>query len=94
MVSASAGDHDPRFSLAKCKAVYAKMLPSIKRHARIAFRHLNPEEKEERVQNVLCNSWAALVGLARRGTLDLAYPSVLARFASNRLATTASRAAT
>ena len=45
MVSASAGDYDPHSSLAKCKAVYAKMLPSIKRHARIVFRHLNPEEK-------------------------------------------------
>ncbi len=79
MVS-SAGDHDPSFSLAKCKAVYAKMLPSIRRHARIAFRYLKPEAKQEAVQNVLCNTWAALVGLARRGALDLAYPSVLARF--------------
>ncbi len=46
MVS-STGDDDPRFSIAKCQAVYAKMLPSIKRHARIAFRFLNPEEKQE-----------------------------------------------
>ena len=81
MVSASAGDHDPSFSIAKCKAVYAKMLPSMKRHARIAFRHLNPEEKEERVQNVLANTWEALVRLARRGKLDQAFPSVLATFA-------------
>ena len=81
MVSASAGDHDPSFSLAKCKAVYTKMLPSIKRHARIVFRHLNPEEKEERVQNVLANTWEALVGLARRGKLDQAFPSILAKFA-------------
>ncbi len=77
----SSGDHDPRFSLAKCKAVYAKMLPSIKRHARIAFRYLNPEEKQERVQNVLANTWEALVRLARRGKLDQAFPSVLAKFA-------------
>ena len=67
MVSSS-GDHDPSFSLAKCKAVYAKMLPSIKRHAHIAFRYLNPEEKQEHVQNVLANTWEALVNLARRGT--------------------------
>jgi hypothetical protein len=80
MVS-SAGDHEPRFSIAKCKAVYAKMLPSIKRHARIAFRYLNPEEKQERVQNVLCNTWEALVRLARRGKLDQAFPSILAKFA-------------
>ena len=80
MVS-SAGDDEPRFSIAKCKAVYAKMLPSIKRHARIAFRYLNPEEKQERVQNVLANTWEALVRLARRGKLDQAFPSILAKFA-------------
>ncbi len=81
MVSASAGDPRPRFSLAKCRAVYAKMLPAIKRHARIAFRYLKPEEKQEAVQNVYANTWAALVGLARRGKLDRAFPSVLANFA-------------
>ena len=80
MVS-SAGDKDPRFSLAKCRKVYAKMVPSIKRYARAAFRFLNPEEKEERVQNVLANTWEALVGLARRGKLDQAFPSILAKFA-------------
>jgi len=79
MVS-SAGDPDSRFSIAKCKAVYAKMLPSIKRHARIAFRYLKPEAKQEAVQNVLCNTWAALVGLARRGKLDQAYATILAGF--------------
>ena len=80
MVSFS-GDHDPSFSIAKCKAVYAKMLPSIKRHARIAFTSRNPEEKEEHVQNVLANTWEALVRLARRGKLDQAFPSILAKFA-------------
>jgi hypothetical protein len=82
MVSAaSPAPHRPRFSLAKVQAVYAKMLPSIKRHARTAFRAYSPDAKQEAVQNVLCNTWAALVGLARRGALDLAYPTVLAKFA-------------
>ena len=74
------GNPRSRFSIAKCRAVYSTMLPAIKRHARIAFRYLKPEAKQEAVQNVLANTWAALVGLARRGKLDLAYPSVLARF--------------
>ena len=81
MVSASAGDHDPSFFLAKVKAVCAKMLPSIKRHARIAFRYLDPEAKQEAVRNVLANTWEALVRLARRGKLDQAFPTVLANFA-------------
>ena len=72
MVS-SAGDDDSRFSIAKCKAVYAKMLPSIKRHARIAFRFLNPEEKQERVQNVLTNTWEALIRLVGRSKRDQAF---------------------
>ena len=77
-------DSRPRFSLAKCKAVYAKMMPSIKRHARLSFRYLDPEAKQECVQNVLANTWAALVGLARRGKLDKAFPTVLAKFAEKR----------
>ena len=81
MVSASAGDPHPRFSLAKVRAVYAKMLPSLKRHARVAFRSYSPDAKEEAVQNVLCNTWEALVRLARRGKLDQAFPSILAKFA-------------
>ena len=69
-----------RFSIAKCQAAYLQMMPAIKRHARIAFRYLKPEAKQEAVQNVLCNTWAALVGLARRGKLDQAFPSILAGF--------------
>ena len=75
-----ARNSQPRFSIAKCKAAYEKMLPSIKRHARICFRHLRAEAKQEAVQNVLANTWAAFVGLAKRGKLDQAYATVLAGF--------------
>ena len=57
------------------------MLPKIVSYARIAFRHLGPEARQEALQNVVANTWAAFVGLARRGKLDLAYPTVLARYA-------------
>ena len=60
--------------------VFASMEKAIKTHARIAFRHLDPEARAEMVQNVLANTCAALAGLAKRGKLDLAYPSVLARY--------------
>ena len=72
---ASGGRPNPRW-----ERTFLAMLPKIVRHARIAFRHLNPEAKQEAVQNVVCNTWAAFVGLARRGKLDLAYPTVLAKF--------------
>ena len=60
--------------------VFMAMLPAIVTHAKIAFRHLGAEAKQEAVQNVVANTWAALVGLANRGKLDLAYPTVLARY--------------
>ena len=33
------------------------------------------------MQNVLANTWEALFRLARRGKLDQAFPSILAKFA-------------
>ena len=57
------------------------MLPAIVTHARIAFRHLAPEAKQEAVQDVVCNACSAVARLAELGKLDLAYPSVLANFA-------------
>jgi len=60
--------------------VFLSMLPAILRYAKIAFRNYTPEAKQEAVQNVLTNSCAAVAALAKRGKLDLCYPSVLARF--------------
>jgi hypothetical protein len=60
--------------------VFLAMLPTITRYAKIAFRNLDPEARQEAVQNVLANSCAAVAALARRGKLDLCYPTVLARF--------------
>lgn len=57
-----------------------RMLPTILQHARIAFRHYNPEAREEAVQAVVCDACAALARLAELGKLDLAYASVLARY--------------
>ena len=79
-----ARDPQRRISIAKCQAIFLKMLPAIKRHAKISFRHLNAEAKEEAMQNVIANTWAALLGLARRGRLDKAFPTVLARFGVGR----------
>ena len=56
------------------------MLPTIIRHAKRAFRGYPPEEKQELVQNVIANTTAAVAGLAKRDKLDLAFPTVLAKF--------------
>ncbi len=60
--------------------VFLSMLPTIVRYAKIAFRGYTPEARQEAVQNVVANSCAAVAALAKRGKLDLAYASVLAKF--------------
>jgi hypothetical protein len=62
-------------------AVFLAMLPAIVTHARIAFRHLNPEARAEAVQEVVCNALKAFARLVQLKKTDLAYPTVLARYA-------------
>ena len=62
-------------------STFLDMLPAIRRHAKIAFRHLDPEARDEAVQEVVCNACCAVARLAELGKLDLAYPTVLARYA-------------
>jgi hypothetical protein len=62
------------------QSVFVKLLPAIRKHARIAFRHLDPESCEEAVQAVVCNACCAIARLAELDKLDLAYASALARF--------------
>jgi len=61
--------------------VFLRMLPAIVTHAKIVFRHLDPEAKEEALQETVCNACRAVARLAELGKLDLAYGSVLAHFA-------------
>ena len=49
-------------------------------HAKIAFRHLDPEAREEAIQEVVCNACCAFARLVELGKTDLAYPSPLARY--------------
>jgi hypothetical protein len=77
----SARRNDPRRK--ETPAWHAKllaMLPTIIRYTKRAFRGYDPEARQEAVQNVVANTTAAVAGLAKRGKLDLAYPTVLAKF--------------
>jgi hypothetical protein len=62
-------------------AGFLAILPSIRRNARIAFRHLRPEAREDAVQETVANACLAYARLAERGKLDAAHPAVLARYA-------------
>ena len=62
-------------------AAFLAILPNIRTHARIAFRHLDPEAREDAVQEVIANCVVAYARLVELGKADLAYAGVLARFA-------------
>ena len=57
------------------------MLPAIVAHARFAYRHLKGEARQDAVQEAIANALVAFVRLVRRGKIELAYATVLARYA-------------
>ncbi len=57
------------------------MLPTIRRCARVAFRHLDDEAQDEAVVEVIANALVAYVRLVEQGRVSIAYPTVLARYA-------------
>jgi len=46
----------PRSAAVAWHAGFLAMLPAIRTHARIAFRHLAPEARQEAVQEAVCNA--------------------------------------
>ncbi|MCY2987608.1 MAG: hypothetical protein NTY19_07055 [Planctomycetota bacterium] len=77
---APAKSRRPRKSVPAWHAKFLEMMPAIKAHAKIAFRHLDPEAREEAIQEVVCNACCAFSRLVELGRTDLAYPSPLARY--------------
>ena len=62
-------------------AAFEAMMPTIANHAKVAFRYLDAEAREEAVQETICNACQAYARLVELGKTDVAYPSALARFA-------------
>ena len=60
---------------------FMAMLPAIVRHARIAFRDYDPEQREDLVEETIANCLLAYVRLVELGKADLGYAGVLARYA-------------
>ncbi len=59
---------------------FMQMLPTIQAYARGAFAHLNPEARQDLIQEVIANALVAYVRLYQQGRVALAYPTVLARY--------------
>ena len=63
-------------------AGFLKMLPAIRSQLRFAFRHLQPEERSEALAEATASIAIVYARLFQQGKIDVAYPSVLARFAA------------
>ncbi|MBL9089924.1 MAG: hypothetical protein JNL96_01780 [Planctomycetaceae bacterium] len=60
---------------------FLDLLPTIRRVARMAFRHWGAEAREDAVAEIIANSFAAFARLVARGKVDVAFATALARFA-------------
>jgi len=70
-----------RKSVPAWHSLFLAMLPTIVTHVRISFRHLRPEAREEAVAECVANAFVAFARLVQLGKVNLAYPTVLARYA-------------
>ena len=60
---------------------FLSLLPVIRKRAYTALRHLDPEARQEAVQEVVANCLAAFVRLCELAKSDLAYATPLATYA-------------
>jgi hypothetical protein len=60
---------------------FVLIIPVIRNHARVSFCKMQPEEKEELIEECLANAFRAYARLLELGKHDLIYPTVLAKFA-------------
>ena len=73
--------HTSQLPIAPASDQFLKMLPGIRRYARLALRQLRAEEREEAIQEVVAAAFCAFGRLVELGREDLAYPTPLARYA-------------
>ena len=71
----------PHRRVPKWHAAFLAMLPTIIRYARASFRDLDPDSRQELVQECVANCFVAYARLVQRGKQSLAYPTVLAKYA-------------
>lgn len=60
---------------------FLRLLPRIRRHARESFRSLNPEAREEAIQEVVASTFVAYQRLVERKKLNVISALPLARYA-------------
>jgi hypothetical protein len=60
---------------------FMALLPEIRQHVRFAFRRMQPDRREEAIQEALANALVAYIRLYELGKTDVAYASPLADYA-------------
>ncbi len=60
---------------------FLAMLPIIQRYARVAFRHLKGDARDDAVEEVIANALVAYVRLVELKKTAVAHPTVLAKYA-------------
>ena len=63
------------------QAGFLAILPQIERHLACAFRRLNPEAREDAIQEGTVNCLKAYVRLCEQGRSEKAFPTTLVRYA-------------
>jgi hypothetical protein len=63
------------------QAGFLRLLPKIEEMARFAFRHLRSDNRDDAIEEVIANAYAAYVRLVNEGRGKDVYASALARFA-------------
>jgi DNA-directed RNA polymerase specialized sigma24 family protein len=70
----------PKPRVPRWHARFLTFLPIITTYARNAFADRDPESREDLVEEVVVNALIAFKRLYDKGKIDIAYPSVLARY--------------
>ena len=61
--------------------MFLRLVPSIRQHAQIRFRHVNPADREDAVQEVIARSLLQFLRLLELGKEHLIFAGPLARYA-------------
>lgn len=67
-------------------ATFVSLVPRLRTHARVRFRHLNSSDREEAVADVLAYGFASFLRLKERGKDPTAFPAVFAHFVAKAVA--------
>jgi DNA-directed RNA polymerase specialized sigma24 family protein len=71
----------PSLSHPDWHTMFLRLMPRIRQHAQIRFRHTNPVDREDAVQEVIARSLLQFLRLLELGKEHLIYATPLARFA-------------